>query len=352
MNIKKIVTLSMAIIMAAGIMTGCGSSKPQSAEQTGVDKSQTLLIYSNSASDGRGDWLTQKAEEAGYHIQIVSIGGGDLTNRLIAEKNNSQADLVYGLNSIEYEKLKKEDLLLKYKPTWESEVDMSLGDSEGYYYPTVVQPLVLIYNNQYKDAPSDWIDLATNPKYKGIYNIFNLGGASGKYLYASILARYPDPNGEDGISEEGWKVAKEYFNNAHMSVDGEDYVGKVINGSMPMSLMWGSGVIQNQKERNYKFNIMTPEIGEPYVVEQVAIISKTNKAALAQDFANWFGSAEIQAAWSAKFGSIPANKKALETVSDDVKEFMKKVHSQKMDWTLVNKYIDKWVEKAQLEFIK
>ena len=145
MKMKKLLTLVLTASMALSL-AACGSKNDAAANEGKVDKSEKLLIYSNSAADGRGEWLTEYASKEGYNIEVVNIPGGELTNRLIAEKNNSQADLVYGLNTLEYEKLKKEELLFKYTPTWASEVDMKLGDAEGYYYPIVIQPLVLMYN--------------------------------------------------------------------------------------------------------------------------------------------------------------------------------------------------------------
>ncbi len=348
---KKVVITTVLLLVSFGLLFGAGSKETVSTLDGPVDRSQQLVIYSNSASAGRAQWLEARAAKEGFNITIVDLGGAELTNRLIAEKNNSLADLVYGLNNLEYEKLKKEGLLLKYTPVWADEVDKALGDPEGYYHPIVVQPLVLMYNTDYADPPKDWTDL-TDSKYKDQYNIFALTGGTAKNILSSILVRYPDPNGEGGISKEGWEVARKYIQNAHIEVKGEDYVGNVISGLRPLTMMWGSGVIQNQNERNYKFGIMSPEIGVPYVVEQVGIISKTKKAALALDFANWFGSKELQAEWSAQFGSIPAQPEALAQASDDIKEFMAKVHPQTIDWALVAANVDMWVEKVELEFIQ
>lgn len=353
---KKFVAISLALVLGVLTLTGCQSSGTSdkttgTTEAGAVDKSQQLIIYSNSQSEGRGEWLKERAAKEGFNVEVVGVPGGELTNRLIAEKNNSQADLVYGLNSLEYEKLKKEELLLKYEPDWAGEVDMTLGDKEGYYYPIVVQPLVLMYGKDYKDAPKDWTDLV-DPKYKDRYTVLSLGGGTSKTVLSSILVRYQDPNGEYGISDEGWEVAKAYIQNAHIEVTGEDYVGDVVSGTRDMTMMWGSGVLQNQTERGFEFDIMTPEIGVPYVVEQVAIISGTKKAELAKEFANWFGSAEIQGEWSAKFGSIPAHPAAMEKTTDEVKGFMEKVKPQAIDWTFVADNVDMWVEKAELEFIQ
>lgn len=344
---KKIITIAMATLLACSSIFAGGASETKEAKV----ENQQLIIYTNSGGEGRAEWITELAKENGFDIAIVQAGGSEIANRLIAEKNNGQADLVFGLNNIEYEKLKKDNLLMKYRPTWADNFDVdSVGDPDGYYYPIVVQPLVTIINKDYADAPTDYLDLI-DPKYNQMYNIFNLAGGTGKTIFASILVRYQDENGELGISDEGWEVVKQFIQNSHILVDGEDYIGNVIDGSRPMSELWGSGVIQNQNERDVEFKIMSPEIGVPYVVEQVAIVSSTDSPELAKEFASWFGSTEVQSQWSAQFGTIPADPVALESVTDDIKAFMNKIHPQKMNWSLIAENIDAWTEKAELEFV-
>lgn len=74
----------------------------------------------------------------------------------------------------------------------------------------------------------DWIDLADD-KYKDTYGIFALGGGTSKTVFASIVSRYKDENGDLGISKEGWDIAKKYIQNAHFYKKGEDY-GNSNNG--------------------------------------------------------------------------------------------------------------------------
>jgi len=313
-----------------------------------------LVVYTNSGSDGRSEWLIERAAKEGYELNVVHLGAGELTNRIVAEKNNPVADFIFGLNAVEYEKLKKENILMKFEPVWAKEVDMSYGDKDGYYYPIVIQPLLLAYNKDIfneQTAPKDWTDLI-KPEYKDKYAIGNLSGGTPKTVLASILVRYRDPNGVYGISDEGWEIAKAYIQNAHINQSGEDYVGNAISGERPAFMIWGSGLLQNEKERNFKFGYMTPEIGAPFVVEQVAIPAKTKKADLAKEFADWFGSAEIQAEWSAQFGSTPAHPKALEKASEEVKALMNSLKVQDIDWAFVAENLDKWVEKVELEFMK
>lgn len=137
-----------------------------------------------------------------------------------------------------------------------------------------------------------------------------------------------------------------------MEADGEDYVGAVIDGSRPICEMWGSGVLQNEAERNTEFQIMSPEVGVPYVTEQIAILKGRNNTEKAIEFANWFGSSELQTEWMNKFGTVPCNENAFEQASEDIKEFVGSVHQQDIDWAFVAENLDAWVEKVELEFVQ
>lgn len=331
--------------------SGSGTEEQSSQAAATVDKSQKLIIYTNSGSNGRDVWLKQKAADNGYNVEVVQIQGGDLANRIIAEKNNPQADMVFGLNAIEYEKLKKEKVLDQWKPSWAGDVDATLGDKDGYYYPIVIQPLVNIMNVDLKNPPKDYTDLI-KPEWKNKYTILNFGGGTGKTILASLLVRYKDDKGTAGVSDEGWAFVKNWIQNGHMEQEGEDTVGNVLSGEFPILEMWGSGVLQNEKERSCKFQIMTPDVGVPYVTEQIAMISGSKKRDLAVDFANWFGSADVQAQWMNQFGTIPCQPAALAKANDDIKGFINQVHPQDLDWTFISSHVDQWVEKCELEYMK
>ena len=319
---------------------GDSAATAASGDSAGGGSGEQLIIYTNSGSNGRDVWL-----------EVVQIQAGDLGNRIISEKNNVQADLVFGLNNVEYEKLKAEDTMLQWEPEWADEVDLSLGDPDGYYYPIVIQPLVNMMNEDLENPPKDYTDLLSE-EWTDKYTILNFGGGTGKTMLAGLLVRYQDPDGELGISEEGWETVKQWIQNGHMEVSGEDYVGAVIDGTRPICEMWGSGVLQNEEERGANFQIMVPEVGVPYVTEQVAILKGRDNTDEAIAFANWFGTAEVQEAWMNEFGTIPCNEKALANAPENVKEFIDSVHQQDIDWGFVAENLDAWVEKAELEYVQ
>ena len=64
---KKSILRRLAVVLSATIaggmlFTGCGKSGDGDVE-TNSSKSDKLIIYSNSVSDGRGEWLKEKQQK-------------------------------------------------------------------------------------------------------------------------------------------------------------------------------------------------------------------------------------------------------------------------------------------------
>ena len=54
-------------------------------------EAEPLVIYSPQGGE-RAEWIAEQAAAAGHDIEILNAGGGELFDRLLAEKNNPQAD--------------------------------------------------------------------------------------------------------------------------------------------------------------------------------------------------------------------------------------------------------------------
>ncbi|MCC9195450.1 extracellular solute-binding protein [Arthrobacter sp. zg-Y820] len=347
---KKFIGAGLA---AALLLTGCGDSSAGSSNEGGSEGA-TLVVYTNSDSDGKGDWLKEQATAAGFNLEIVGLGGGDLTNRIIAEGGNPVADVVFGLNNMYFEQIKAEDLLEPYTPEWSGDVDEGLGDGET-FWPIVQQGIVLAYNTAAvpeADAPEDWTDLWTDEQYKGRYeSVSTLAGATQQIIMASILTRYPDESGDLGISDEGWEQVRGYFENGSKAVEGEDLFARMAAGTVDMGQMTISGLPAREAQYGIDAGVMAPEVGVPYAVEQVGIIKGTDTQTEAERFIDWFGSGETQGAFAAEFASLPANQKALEMTDPEVLEAYEAIPPQEMDWLFVRDNISAWVEKIELEYM-
>lgn len=64
MKAKKIIALGLAAMMTLSLVA-CGSSSDKKANK-GDD---SIIVYTNSGSDGRDVWLEEKAKEAGLILK-------------------------------------------------------------------------------------------------------------------------------------------------------------------------------------------------------------------------------------------------------------------------------------------
>ena len=129
--LAMVMAMSMALVMAACTSSEASSSEASSSSETSSSSASaeessaaesseasessaasdgelpqgtgvSLTVYSNSVSDGRGDWLVERAAQDGFTIQYLDAGAAEVRTRLIAEKNAPIADVVFGLDSINW----------------------------------------------------------------------------------------------------------------------------------------------------------------------------------------------------------------------------------------------------------
>lgn len=361
---RRSLLAGVAALTAAAALALTGCTPPASVTGSGATtqpgaapaaSGETLVVYSNSVSDGRGDWLSQEAEAAGFKLQFVDLGGGDIQNRLLAEKNNPIADVTFGLNNVFFEKLKKAEVLDAYTPAWSDEVDAALGDGEQ-FWPIVREPIMLVYNDAAYPggvgAPTDWPDLWTKPEFKELYETpTGLGGATTQMVLSGIISRYADPAGELGVSEEGWQAVEAYFANGSPAVTGEDLFARMKAGAVNAGQMWLAGKATREEQYGITTTAVQPGVGVPFAVQHVALVKGTKKADQAKAFIDWFGSADVQAKWSNEFFTAPTNKAAAASADQEAVEATDAFTRQDIDWAFVAQNIDSWVERIQLQYM-
>ncbi|MCL2879210.1 MAG: extracellular solute-binding protein [Treponema sp.] len=349
-----ILAIFPAFLMASGSASTSGTANSTSGvvQGTGV----RINVYSNSFSDGRDEWLVDRAAKDGFKVQTLSAGAADVQNRLIAEKNAPVADVTFGLNAIIWETLVAQGVLTPYVPVWANEVSPGLNDPKGYYHAIVKQAILLCYDKKQmaaNDAPKDWLELWNNQKFWNKYeSTANLGSGTPRVVLAGILTRYADPSGDLGISAEGWKQIASYYEHGRISETGIDVYAKIADpaSSVLLGQMWSSGIQDRDKQYGTNTGYVVPSIGVPFVVEGIAIVNGTKNMDEAKRFVDWFGSAQVQGDWAERFSTLPANAKAAER-ANDFNRVIANLPAQNIDWALVAKNIDAWCEKIQLNYL-
>ncbi|RLK63509.1 extracellular solute-binding protein [Atopobacter sp. AH10] len=348
-KVLKAVALLSAITIGS---FACGKAGQAENSASKSDSNEKIVVYSNSVSDGRGDFLKEEAKKAGFDIEIADLGGNDLLNRVIAEKDAPVADVVFGMNQMMFSKVAKEGILESYKPKWLKDVDPQLVDTKNEFSPLQEQRVFMIYNADKikpQDAPKSWEELAKSGKKYIVPK--GLGGATSNAIAYSMLMNYRDKGGKYDISKKGWKAIQDYFKNGNVPAEGQSEIAELANGKADYSYTWLSNVPIVEKSFNMKLGIVNPTYGVPQTVEQVGIIKKKDSNKKVKAFVDFLGSDKLQAEWAKKFGSAPVNKKAQANINPRIKQILKETTPQKNDYKFINAHLDDWVEHIELNVL-
>ena len=301
----------------------------------------TIRIYSNSNSSERTTWLINAAKEAGFNISIDdnSVISGD-TAAIQAANENKDGDLIFGLNETrwsqlvngQYENLKIAD----WTPSWAEEV----GDYAypGKAYGLVIQNVLMLYRNDELGTNGKalhfehWADLV-NCGYKW-YRQGKVGGTTNSNINSAMLYPFADPSSPaGGISLDGWKTLWKYC--AEGNFTGDSYGLDPLNrGDVQVSTFYSSSLYGNIDAAASTFDkplrgTLQPENwalvdiddGTYYIAEYIGVLDRQGRTAeeteTVKAFAEWFGSAATQIAWSDEFDSYPCNKAAAAELFDE-----------------------------------
>ena len=335
---KKLIALLLAVVMVFAL-TACGQ-KAENKDYSGY----TIRIYSNSNSTERVTWLVEKAKEAGFNISLDTneVISGD-TAAIQAANENKDGDLIFGLNETRWSQLIKgqyENLsILDWTPTWADEV----GDFkyDGKAYGIVIQNVLMLYRTDELGTNGEelhfdhWADVV-NSGYTW-YRQNKVGGTTNMNINSAMLYPFVDPSSPaGGISIDGWKTLWKYCADGKFSSD-DAYKygleplnrGEVQIGSFYSSSLYGKIDAAAESSEHPLLGTLEPENwalveiddGTYYINEYIGILDKAGRTpeqtAAVEAFAEWFGSAEVQAAWGEEFDSYPCNKEAAAALYPD-----------------------------------
>jgi iron(III) transport system substrate-binding protein len=322
---KKLLAVLLTVVLMASLVSFAGA------------EDYTIRIYSNSNSPERTTWLIEKAKEAGFTISIDdnTVISGD-TAAVQAANEKKDGDLIFGLNETRwsqlingtYENLKIAD----WTPTWADQTGEFKYDGKA--YGIVIQNVLMLYRNDDLGTKGEalhfahWADVV-NSGYTW-YRQGKVGGTTNMNINNAMLYPFVDPESPaGGISVEGWKTLWKYCANGNFT--GDKYgLDPLIRGDVQVSTFYSSSLYGNidaaAEDPNYpnplkgtispeNWNLVDIDDGTYYIAEYLGILDKEGRTdeqtETVKAFAEWFGSAETQAAWSEEFDSYPCNSEAV-----------------------------------------
>lgn len=283
------VMLSLAFVLAA-----CGKE----AAPTKV------VIYTAKENEEIEEFIPiAQAAMPDLELEVLRLSTGDLTARLLAEKDNPQADLIWGTAATSMIIFKNEDMLEAYAPAGLDGIQAGLRDPDDppYWVGVDAYLTAFCYNTEIAaeydlPMPTSWEDLL-DPVYEGHLVMPNPASSGTGFMFVSSILQ--------GLGEEaGW---------AYLDALDKNMAIYTKSGSKPCKLAgageFGIGIsfafvgARLQKE-GAPIEFVLPDEGAGFEVEANGLMSGANNPEGAKRFLDWAISDEALGLYAQYFAVV------------------------------------------------
>ena len=306
----------------------------------------TLTVYTAVEADDLKKYAARFNEDhPDIEIKWVRDSTGVVTAKLLAEKANPQADVIWGLSATSLMVLKLEGMLMPYAPKGVEKLDAVFRDREN--PPTWVgmdaYVAVICFNTveaqkKHLPKPTSWKDL-TKPVYKGTIVMPNPASSGTGFLQVSAWLQ--------GFGEaEGWK----YMDALHQNMGVYTH-----SGSKPCT-MAGAGEYPigiafefrsaRVKKQGAPIDIILPSEKSGWDMETTAIVKGTKNLDAVKTLIDWSVSEKAMKLYSEGYAVVAITKMSqpVEHLPANMLDHMIK---NDFEWAAKNRkaILDKWQER-------
>ena len=192
----------IVILSAVFLISACGrQSGTNNGGSAAHDKEVTVYVSTDRVFSE--PILKAFEEKTGIKVNAVydteETKSTGLANRLLAEKNNPQADVFWSNEPVRTLVLKSRGVLSPYKSPSAEGIDETFRDPEGYWTGFSARLRVIVYNTRLvkpEEAPKSVFDLA-DPKWKGQVAMADPRFGSTSFHAAALYAELGDERADD-----------------------------------------------------------------------------------------------------------------------------------------------------------
>jgi iron(III) transport system substrate-binding protein len=279
---KRASYLVVCVVVAFFILLGTATAK------------ESVVVYTSLENEEVVDYLElAKKELPDLDINAITLSTGELGARMLAEKDNPQADCIWGWAVTNMSEFVPKGMLVQYKPTGWDKIPAHFKDPDGYWvaidlYAAALVPNTKVLEEKNLPMPKGWNDLL-NPVYKDMLIMPNPASSGTGFLQVASLLVMLDPDYKNKPVEENkaWDFLKELDKN----------MGQYIkSGSKPAKLTaageYAIGcsfafVYSSLKKKGFPVALVLPEEGAGYELEANALLKGAKHEKAAKQFLDW-----------------------------------------------------------------
>jgi len=250
---------------------------------------EKVTVYTSLETDETVKYLeVARKDLSDLDIDIIRLSTGELGARMLAEKDNPQADCIWGWAVTNTEQFIPLGMLEPYKPKGVEKLDKKFVHPKYYYAGIDMYIAAFCVNTKVAKEknlpmPKGWNDLL-DPRFKGLLAMPNPAASGTGFLQvASILQMYGAKEGR----EDGWEFLKKLDKN----------MGQYIKSGSRPAKMTASGefavgasfdfVVGELKKQGFPVEFVFPVEGAGYEVEANALLKGAKNPKAAKKFLDW-----------------------------------------------------------------
>lgn len=343
MNKKRLLSMGLAVMMAASVLTGCGRKEDDKESGSGSAKGNKITIWTNMETETKTlqEYADKWGEKTGNTVKVVHQGA-DVQQLAQAVKSADGPDGIYGAPNDQLASFVAAGLVQEVPEDKYKNEDYEKAASQASYYegkryglPVSVETMALYYNkDKIKEIPKSWEEMLEMAKDKGgiqfestsVYYDLGFLRANDSYIF-----KYEDGSydvDDIGMGNEGAvksyefieKMVKDYkFFDANIT---SDIAKSNFQNGDSAFYIGGPWDLAGFKEAGVNFGITTlpsyngKDFVTPVGTQMAFVSSKTKNSDLVWDLYQYL----IDEASGKLFevgGRIPANLKAQEGIEQD-----------------------------------
>jgi iron(III) transport system substrate-binding protein len=286
-----LLTLTMALAL---VLSACGK-----------DEKTKVVIYTAKEPEEIEDYIQGMAEKTldDIELEVLRLSTGDLTARLLAEKDNPQADVIWGTAATSMIIFKNEGMLEPYAPKGVGDILGQFKDSDDPPYWVGVDAYLTAFcvNTQKTQeyglpTPQSWADLL-DPVYEGHIVMPNPASSGTGFMFVSSVLQ--------GMGEDaGWAYLAELDKNmAIYTKSGSKPCKMAAAGEYAIGISFAFKAVDLIAD-GAPLEMVLPTEGAGYEVEANALIKGTDASKSAKKFLDWAISDEAMAGYATRFGVV------------------------------------------------
>lgn len=261
---------------------------------SGVQAKDTVVVYTSLENEEVVDYLEFAKEQLpDLDIKAIRLSTGELGARMLAEKDNPQADCIWGWALTNMAEFVPKGMLQPYTPKGVEKIPARFKDPNNYWVAIDLYAAALVPNTRVLEAknlpmPKGWYDLL-HSVYEGMLIMPNPASSGTGFLQVASLLVLLDPDYKTKPIEKNnaWEFLKKLDRN----------MGQYIkSGSKPAKLTaageYAVGcsfafVYSSLKKKGFPVALVLPEEGVGYELEANALLKGAKHEAAAKKFLDW-----------------------------------------------------------------